>query len=165
MPNRRFFLRSLAAAGALLTAPASFAAELLRTPRQTPGPFYPDKLPLDGDNDLVIVDGAATSALGEVTRLSGRILDTRGEPLRNAVVEIWQVDNHGIYLHRDGGDAARRDAHFQGFGRFEPALLANTCSAPSSRFLIRAARRTSTLRSRSRVARSSPPNVMWKAIR
>lgn len=119
MANRRSFLRKLAAAGALLTAPASFGAELLRTPRQTPGPFYPDKLPLDDDNDLVTVDGAAASALGEVTRLSGRILDTRGEPLKNAVVEIWQVDSHGIYLHRDGGDADRRDSRFQGFGRFE----------------------------------------------
>src|SRR5207253_5028643 len=36
---------------------------------------------------------------------------------RNALVEIWQVDNNGVYLHsRD--NHAKRDANFQGFGRF-----------------------------------------------
>jgi protocatechuate 3,4-dioxygenase beta subunit len=102
---------------AFWSVPGAFAEELLRTPRQTEGPFYPDKLPLDTDNDLIIVNDQATPALGEVTHLSGRILDSRGSPLRNALVEIWQVDNHGVYLNTRDQHAAR-DANFQGFGRF-----------------------------------------------
>jgi protocatechuate 3,4-dioxygenase beta subunit len=103
---------------ALLHGPAAFAQELVRTPSQTRGPFYPDALPLDTDNDLLIVNDAATPALGAVTYLSGRILDARGEPLRNALVEIWQVDHHGVYLHRGSDRHASRDRNFQGFGRF-----------------------------------------------
>jgi protocatechuate 3,4-dioxygenase beta subunit len=82
------------------------------------GPFYPDRLPLDTDNDLLVVNDAITPAVGEITHLGGRILDSRGEPIRNAVVEIWQVDNHGAYLHSDTSNRQRRDANFQGFGRF-----------------------------------------------
>ncbi len=99
-------------------AAGDFAQELVRTPRQTEGPFYPDKLPLDTDNDLLIVNSAITPAVGEVTHLSGKVLDARGNPLRNAVVEIWQVDGNGVYLHSDSGDAEKRDGNFQGFGRF-----------------------------------------------
>ena len=55
---------------------------------------------------------------GEVTWLSGRILDARGEPMRNVQVEIWQCDQNGVYFHSKGGDPAKRDKNFQGFGRF-----------------------------------------------
>jgi protocatechuate 3,4-dioxygenase beta subunit len=53
-----------------------------------------------------------------MTWLSGRILDGRGDPLRNVLVEIWQCDHNGVYFHSKGGDPAKRDPHFQGFGRF-----------------------------------------------
>ncbi len=94
------------------------AEELTRTPLQTEGPFYPDKLPLDTDNDLLIVNDSLSPAVGEITHLGGRILDARGEPLRNALVEIWQVDSHGAYLHSGTSNRDKRDANFQGFGRF-----------------------------------------------
>jgi len=116
--NRRRFIRSLSFGAALFTVPGLFAEELVRTPSQTEGPFYPDHLPLDTDNDLIIVNDAVTPALGEITHLSGRILDARGEPIRNALVEIWQVDNQGVYLHSHSNDHDRRDKNFQGFGRF-----------------------------------------------
>jgi len=95
-----------------------FADELTRTPKQTEGPFYPDHLPLDTDNDLLVLNNSLTPAVGEVTWLSGRILDARGEPMRNAVVEIWQCDNNGAYLHTKTGNKEKQDANFQGFGRF-----------------------------------------------
>ena len=95
-----------------------FAQELIRTPSQTEGPFYPTKLPLDADNDLIIIDKSITPAVGTITHLSGRLLDVTGAPIRNGVVEIWQVDNHGAYLHSGSDNHARRDANFQGFGRF-----------------------------------------------
>ncbi len=98
--------------------PGAFAEELVRTPRQTEGPFYPVKLPLDTDNDLLIVNDQITAAVGEVTHLSGRVLDAKGDPLRNVLVEIWQVDNHGAYLHEGSANRDKWDNNFQGFGRF-----------------------------------------------
>lgn len=119
--SRRIFIGS-AAVGAVATAsmftPGVFAEQLTQTPSQTEGPFYPDKLPLDTDNDLLIINDAITPAVGEVTHLSGRILDRRGEPIRNAVVEIWQVDHNAAYLHTKSDNYKKRDGNFQGFGRF-----------------------------------------------
>lgn len=116
--RRRHFLRNLGLGAAFLTTPGLFAEELFRTPRQTEGPFYPDHLPLDTDNDLLVVNDGITPAVGEVTYLSGRILDARGEPIRNAVVEIWQCDHGGAYLHSQTGNREKQDKNFQGFGRF-----------------------------------------------
>lgn len=116
--DRRRFLNRVAIATAFLAVPGAFAEALMQTPRQTEGPFYPDTLPLDTDNDLIVVNDALTSAVGAITYLSGRILDSRGDPIRNALVEIWQVDHHGVYLHSGSDNAGRRDSHFQGFGRF-----------------------------------------------
>jgi len=93
-------------------------AEVLETPHVTEGPFYPDKLPLDTDNDLLIVNDSISLAVGEITHLSGRILNGKGNPIRNARVEIWQVDSQGIYIHSRGGDREKLDKNFQGFGRF-----------------------------------------------
>ena len=117
-PNRRIFISTMALGAAAFTVPGAFADELTKTPRQMEGPFYPDKMPLDTDNDLLILNDAITPAVGEVTYLSGRILDAKGSPLRNAVVEIWQCDNHGAYLHTGTDNADKRDKNFQGFGRF-----------------------------------------------
>ena len=117
-PSRREFLSTLTLGAAAFTTPGLFAEELFRTPRQTEGPFYPNKLPLDTDNDLLIVNDGITPAVGEVTYLTGRILDARGNPVRNALVEIWQADHHGAYLHSGTSNADKRDTHFQGFGRF-----------------------------------------------
>ncbi len=116
--SRRMFMKGLALGAAAFTTPGLFADELVRTPAQTEGPFYPDRLPLDTDNDLIVINNALTPAVGEITHLGGRILSASGSPLRNAVVEIWQVDNHGAYLHTGTANAERRDTNFQGFGRF-----------------------------------------------
>jgi protocatechuate 3,4-dioxygenase, beta subunit len=114
--GRRRFLAGLGAA--FLTTPGLFAEELTRTPKQTEGPFYPDKLPLDTDNDLLVINDGITPAVGEVTYVSGRILGPDGAPIRNAVVEIWQCDANGAYLHSRTGNADKQDKNFQGFGRF-----------------------------------------------
>jgi len=120
LPGRRDFLGALAFGGAAFLAPGAFAQELdgVRTPPQTEGPFYPDKLPLDTDNDLLIINDAISPAVGEITHLTGTVLDAKGNPVRNAVVEIWQVDNDGVYIHSKASDRDKRDGNFQGFGRF-----------------------------------------------
>jgi protocatechuate 3,4-dioxygenase beta subunit len=119
-PTRRAFLGTITLGAAAFTVPGLFADELalVRTPRQTEGPFYPDRLPLDTDNDLIIINSSITPAVGEITHLSGRIRGANGSPIRNALVEIWQVDNNGAYLHSRTSNRERRDRNFQGFGRF-----------------------------------------------
>jgi protocatechuate 3,4-dioxygenase beta subunit len=119
--SRRGFLRGgLALGGAALWAPGAFAEHLLRTPSLTEGPFYPDKLPLDKDNDLIIVNNSLTPAIGEITNLTGRVLSATGAPLKDLTVEIWQCDANEVYLHSSdsGPKAAQRDKNFQGFGTF-----------------------------------------------
>lgn len=117
--NRRSFLGTLTLGAAAFTTRGLFAEALTRTPAQTEGPFYPNKLPLDTDNDLLIINDTTTPAIGEVTHLTGRILDAKGDPIRNALVEIWQCDADGTYIHTgDSGRGKKQDKNFQGFGRF-----------------------------------------------
>jgi len=118
---RRDFLRRAAISGAFFAVPGAFAEKLVLTPKQTEGPFYPDKLPLDTDNDLIVVNDGVTPALGDVAWVHGRILDSRGTPIRNATVEIWQCDHNGAYLHSRTANKDKQDGNFQGFGRFVTA--------------------------------------------
>lgn len=118
LESRRRFLTKAVSSAAFFAMPGAFAEALMKTPAQTEGPFYPDHLPLDTDNDLLIVNNGITPAVGEVTYLSGRILDAKGEPMRGVEVEIWQCDQEGAYLHSKGMSSDKRDKNFQGFGRF-----------------------------------------------
>src|SRR6185503_5189521 len=103
LQDRRRFLRALSFTTALFSIPGAFAEELVRTPAQTEGPFYPDHLPLDTDNDLIVINDTLNRAIGNITYVSGRILDAKGQPIRNALVEIWQCDANGAYLHSRTG--------------------------------------------------------------
>jgi protocatechuate 3,4-dioxygenase beta subunit len=120
--DRRLFLNraalGLAGGAAALYVPGVFAQQLTQTPRQTEGPFYPTKLPLDTDNDLLVINDRLTPAVGAITHLTGRVLDLRGEPVRNAVIEIWQCDNNGKYFHPGDRNTVKPDDNFQYFGRF-----------------------------------------------
>ncbi len=120
-PTRRGLLRGgLVLGTAAFWAPGVFAEELARTPRMTEGPFYPDKLPLDTDNDLIIISNSITPAIGQITNLTGRVLSLSGEPIKDAVIEIWQCDANAVYLHSNDSSRKkdRQDKNFQGFGRF-----------------------------------------------
>ena len=117
--SRRAFVRTLAAASAFYTIPGLFAEQLALTATVTEGPYYPDAMPLDTDNDLLVINDAATPALGQVAHVTGKVMTTTGEPVRNATVEIWQVDANGVYIHSAAPGKDHRDSNFQGFGRFE----------------------------------------------
>lgn len=91
---------------------------LTPTPTQTTGPFYPIRLPLDRDNDLIRVAGRPRRAAGIVTHLVGRVLDISGRPVRSCLVEVWQCDAHGRYHHARDRSAGPVDPNFQGYGRF-----------------------------------------------
>tara|TARA_R110000850_G_scaffold9209_3_gene34134 strand:+ start:634 stop:1347 length:714 start_codon:yes stop_codon:yes gene_type:complete len=112
-------MRSLLGSAALFTTPGAFAEALSSTPFQTEGPFYPNKLPLDTDNDLVLLNDSLDPAIGEITHLSGQIFNIDGSPARGVVIELWQADAKGCYIHTKGAARGQeRDSNFQGYGRF-----------------------------------------------
>lgn len=118
MLSKRGFLQGVTLGAAAFTVPGVFAETLMRTAVTGDGPFYPDKLPLDTDNDLLIINDHVTPAVGEITHLTGRLLTETGSPVRNAFIEIWQADVNGSYIHTDGRHQGRIDGNFQGYGRF-----------------------------------------------
>jgi protocatechuate 3,4-dioxygenase, beta subunit len=96
------------------SARAQASAPRRLTPRQTEGPFYPDKMPTDTDFDL-LRNGTRNYTQGQGAWVSGSVTDMDGKPVAGAAVEIWQCDNEGHYHH--SGDGNRADPAFQGFGR------------------------------------------------
>lgn len=116
--DRRKALLGIGLGASAFLTPGLFADVLTNsTPRQTEGPFYPDEMPLDTDNDLLVIGDSITPAVGEVSHLSGTVKNTKGEFVKNALVEIWQVGAKGVYLHTKD-DRPGRDENFQGYGRF-----------------------------------------------
>ena len=118
LPTRRLILGAFGMS--LFTTRGLFAEQLDRTPTRTEGPFYPDKLPLDTDNDLIIINDGITPAVGQITHLSGRVLTASGSPVSNVAVEIWQCDANEVYIHTGDSTSKKgqQDRNFQGFGRF-----------------------------------------------
>lgn len=82
------------------------------TADQTVGPFFRDGLVYPGDRHLV-----APGTSGAIV-LDGRVLDGAGEPVPDALIEIWQPDATGA-IAREHGSRARRPGSFSGFGRCE----------------------------------------------
>ena len=107
-----------ALAVASLLAGVAWAATLEPTPGQTAGPFYPSVLPDDRDADLLVIKGrAAAPAQGTVLHLVGRVTDTSGAPVADALVEVWQSDVYGRYLLPKDGAPGQRDPNVQGYGQ------------------------------------------------
>lgn len=118
--SRRALLRSLLlTTGGIITSDL-YAEALTLTPRATEGPYYPDHLPLDQDNDLTQIMGGKAPAGGVVTEFGGRLLNADGTPLSGHVIELWQADVNGCYIHSNGTQHGKeRDPNFQGFGKIE----------------------------------------------
>ena len=100
-----------------LIIPGISCGSLIRTPWQGEGPFYPDKIPVDTDNDLVKNGDNSFEAGGKILILNGILLNPDSEPVNHVSIEIWQTDKNGVYMH--SGSFARdiMDKQFQGFGR------------------------------------------------
>lgn len=108
-----------------------------QTPSQTVGPFFHYGLPWKGGADLVgksdmgarpdlfpethyVLNLSSPSGIprGEVIDLRGRVLDGKGEPLPDAMLEIWQANAAGRYASlADQREDIPHDPHFIGFGR------------------------------------------------
>jgi protocatechuate 3,4-dioxygenase, beta subunit len=109
--SRRTMLRGAALAPVFWHQSGAFAQALTRTPALTIGPYYPDRLPLDQDNDLLLLHDNITPAVGEIMWVSGRVLDSAGSPVRGAVVEICDLITQ---LHFEGEALNANDGVLQG---------------------------------------------------
>jgi protocatechuate 3,4-dioxygenase beta subunit len=100
-----------------LIAQNAFAEnKLSKTPADYEGPFYPVTKQQDIDSDLVQVKGQVGIAKGDILNLSGMVVNTEGEPLAGAIVEIWQTDPNGRYKHPGDSTPGERDPRFQYWG-------------------------------------------------
>ena len=114
--NRREVLRMSATLCAASTTSTKFAIAQMaerRTPEQILGPFYPLKS-LAQNADLTRVPGRPGRADGLVLNVTGRVLNLKGEPVRNATVEIWQANARGRYTHPSDTNPAPLDPNFEG---------------------------------------------------
>lgn len=88
------------------------------TPSQTVGPFFSIGLSGEGENVLVS-DGVK----GDRIRLVGRVLDGEGQPVGDALIELWQANASGRYRHPDDNrDDGELEGGFTGFGRAPTAF-------------------------------------------
>jgi protocatechuate 3,4-dioxygenase alpha subunit len=85
---------------------------LTATASQTVGPFF-----RIGLEQLYVTDLAPSAAAGDKIAIHGRVVDGDGQPVNDAVVEIWQADAHGKYAHPDDMQHKPLTPGFKGFGR------------------------------------------------
>jgi protocatechuate 3,4-dioxygenase, beta subunit len=79
------------------------------------GPAYPYGRIEATDNDLTVQHEG--EPLGERIIVQGRVLDEDGRPIPNTLVEIWQANAAGRYMHRVDDHPAPLDPNFSGAGR------------------------------------------------
>ena len=116
--SRRAFIQ-LGLFGSMLSVNNLIHAEpdsiLTHTPWETEGPFYPIKKQKDKDFDLTQIEGSSESALGDVIYIEGKILNSSGEPIEDATVDLWQANAAGKYRHIRDANPAPIDPNFQGW--------------------------------------------------
>ena len=85
------------------------------TPFTGAGPFYPVIKPMDRNADLTRLRGHKSRAKGQVIQVVGRVVNSRGEPVRGAQIELWQANTFGRYDHPSDPNPAPLDPDFQGY--------------------------------------------------
>jgi protocatechuate 3,4-dioxygenase, beta subunit len=88
---------------------------LPQTITEITGPRLPERITGERENDLTRQH--AGEPMGERIVVSGRVFDTEGKPLRDTLVEIWQANAAGRYLHKWDSWPAPLDPNFSGAGR------------------------------------------------
>jgi protocatechuate 3,4-dioxygenase alpha subunit len=84
--------------------------KLFPTADQTVGPYYAIGMEYAGSEELV-----PHGSVGSIV-LSGYVYDGKGNPVPDAVVEIWQTDAAGK-IPAESGNLVRKAGSFGGFGR------------------------------------------------
>ena len=88
--------------------------EPLQTPSQTVGPFFGVGLTRPAQPQHVLV---TDQTAGERIAIEGTVFDGAGQPVVDALIEIWQANAHGRYRHALDVGPAPLDPAFFGFGR------------------------------------------------
>jgi protocatechuate 3,4-dioxygenase alpha subunit len=89
------------------------------TPSQTVGPFFAYGLTSNGKydwNDAFSNNLVTPDASGERIRVEGRVFDGDGQPVPDAMLEIWQADAQGRFADPQDNRVVPNTA-FRGFGR------------------------------------------------
>jgi len=89
--------------------------EYKQTPSQTVGPYFRIGM-IYGENQNVLVN---EQTQGQRIQIIGQVFDGKGDPVTDAMLEIWQADANGLFNHEADPRHAEADAHFRGFGRAE----------------------------------------------
>jgi protocatechuate 3,4-dioxygenase beta subunit len=99
----------------LKRAPSQPLILLPHTLSETSGPAFGHSAVADGDSDLTRQH--AGEPLGERIIVSGRVLDEDGRPVPHTLIEIWQANAGGRYVHVKDQHPAPLDPNFTGAGR------------------------------------------------
>lgn len=80
-------------------------------------PAFGDSVIGEFDNDLTKNARKSGEPIGERIKVSGKVMDEYGRPLRKVLVEIWQANSAGRYIHKGEIHDAPLDPNFLGAGR------------------------------------------------
>ncbi len=103
-----------------------YRSSLLRHPTKRPLVVDPEDVelvaPVFGQSDVDPTEADLTlhpqgDPIGERIVVTGRVLDADGRPVRGQLVEIWQANAAGRYVHKGDQHPAPLDPHFHGAGR------------------------------------------------
>ncbi|BBM86936.1 protocatechuate 3,4-dioxygenase [Candidatus Uabimicrobium amorphum] len=97
---------------------STLKADCETTVSQTEGPFYPQDLSQEKDNDLTRIKGSTQQATGNIVYIFGSVRDENCQPIPKAIVEIWQACASGRYKHSEDTHNAPLDENFQYWGRY-----------------------------------------------
>lgn len=86
---------------------------LVGTPPQTEGPFFPVDDQLDKDADMTQVIGRTEMAKGQVIVINGTVVDQYEDPIADVVIDAWQACASGKYNHPADPNTAALDPNFQ----------------------------------------------------
>jgi protocatechuate 3,4-dioxygenase alpha subunit len=103
-------------------APTPTLPALKESPSQTAGPYVhigltPSRAGLEGPYDDPGQVIAGPDAEGERIAIEGVVFDRLGAPIRDAVIELWQADAHGLYPSPEDPRGHSADPQFFGWGR------------------------------------------------
>jgi protocatechuate 3,4-dioxygenase, beta subunit len=101
----------------ILRAPTKPLVPLRHRLDEMSGPVYGHEKLGPLDHDLTRNGSHGGEPLGERIIVTGRVMDESGRPLPNTLVEIWQANAAGRYIHKVDQHAAPLDPNFFGGGR------------------------------------------------